>query len=434
MINAVKKAYSIRIIETEIAELLDMLPALAINGAKGVGKTVSASRLAGSRLQLDEPNTAALISADLKIIDKNKKPVLIDEWQKIPAVWDFVRRQVDADFSPGRYILTGSAMPPKGVSLHSGAGRIVNVRMRPFSLQERELDKPLIGIGALLKHKPGSNFSGATKITLSDYAEEIISSGFPGIRPLAHRAQMAQLDGYIENIITKEFTEQGRELRRPDTFRRWLRAYAAATGGTASYETILRAATGGQANKPSPITTLDYRDTLSRLWILDQIEPWLPLASPFSGLGQTPKHFLVDPALSARALNITVDRLLKTPDTLLPALGPQDEKIMLGRLFESLIALSLQTYARANGAKLSHLRTSNGRHEVDFVIEKNNKLIGIEVKLSAVLNKNDVRHLNWLAETFTNYEVLKIVLTAGQHAFYRKEDDIYVIPAVLLGA
>ena len=235
--------------------------------------------------------------------------MLIDEWQREPAVWDAVRRAVDRGSEPARFLLTGSAGPTTPPS-HSGAGRIVTLRMRPMALCERGVGEPAVRLRDLLG---GSRdpVSGSTDILLSDYVDEIVRSGFPGIRNLSGPALRRQLDGYINRIIDTDFREQGYPVRRPEVLTRWLQAYAAATATTASYEKIRDAATGGVAEKPAKTTTGPYRDFLSSLWILDPLPPWIPSGNLPNRLAQAPKHHLADPALAVRALGLDADSLIR---------------------------------------------------------------------------------------------------------------------------
>ena len=87
------------------------------------------------------------------------------------------------------------------------------------------------------------HIQGNSKLTLTDYVREILASGFPGIRPLAVKGQRAQLAGYLARVVERDFPDQGLRIRRPQTLRAWLNAYAAATSTTTSYNTLLTAAT-----------------------------------------------------------------------------------------------------------------------------------------------------------------------------------------------
>ena len=101
---------------------------------------------------------------------------------------------------------------------------------------------------------------------LADYAHEIMASGFPGMRSLSARALKFQLDSYLRNAVDRDVPEQGLAVRKPDAMLSWLRAYAAATSTTASYTTVLDAATAGISDKPARSTTVAYRDVLNQLW------------------------------------------------------------------------------------------------------------------------------------------------------------------------
>jgi len=274
---------------------------------------------------------------------------------------------------------------------------------------------------------------GATDLTLTNYVREVLASGLPGIRALSERGRALQLRSYIENIIYKEFPEQGHVVRAPSTLRSWLRAYAAAAGTTVSYAKILNAATPGETDKPAKTTTQSYRDVLESLWLLDSVPAWLPSDDRLGRLGQAPKHFLADPALAATLLDVDAHDLLDggiEADPVVRAVGGRGT--LLGRLFEQLVALSLQSYTQSIGAQLYHLRTRGGDHEVDFIVEHKRRVVAFEVKLSPVVREADVKHLNWLKQRIGDRLVDAAVITTGPEA-YRRTDGVAVIPAGLLG-
>ena len=253
--------YLHRVVDALLDELSPALPAIALEGAKGVGKTESARRRARTVLRLDDQEDAELFRSDPELINRAPAPILLDEWQRLPEVWDRVRRAVNRGAAPGRFLLTGSAAPT-GVSIHSGAGRIDPIRMRPLSLAERFPGTATVSL-ALLLEGARAPLHGETPLAGPDYIDEILRSGFPGIRQLRGRALRGRLDGYLENVVKREFPEQGLVIRQPETLRRWLAAYAAATSTVASYATILRAASGAQEPPPAKTTTIAYRDVLS---------------------------------------------------------------------------------------------------------------------------------------------------------------------------
>lgn len=420
--------YHPRVVDRELDDLLAGLPAISLEGPKGVGKTATAQRRVNTVFALDDPAQHELLRADPQRLDRSLAPVLVDEWQREPSVWDVVRRSVDRDPSPGRFLLTGSASPTVA-PVHSGAGRIVQLRMRPMSLAERALTAPTVSLCALLEGQHPT-VDGSSNLTPMDYAEEITRSGFPGIRELPARARRAQLDGYLVRIVERDFPEQDHLVRRPATLRAWLAAYASATSTTTSYNVILDAATPGDSDKPAKSTTIGYRNVLSQLWLLDPVTGWSTSRSAFTRLGVAPKHHLADPALAARLLGVGVGALLN--DSVVGSAVPRRGSL-LGALFESLVALSVRVYAQAAEASVHHLRTRDGDHEIDLIVQRDDhRVVAFEVKLASSVDDDDVRHLTWLRDRLGDDLLDAAVITTGAHA-YRRRDGIAVIPAALLG-
>lgn len=424
--------YVRRVVDAELDDLLPVLPALSLEGAKGVGKTATALCRAGTVHALDRPGVLELVTADPYRLVTGTPPVLIDEWQRFPQSWDLVRRAVDEDPAPSRFLLTGSATP-RDPGTHSGAGRIVRVRLRPLTLGERAVtgrvsDEPGVSLASLLRGQRRS-IQGATSLTLEDYVGEICASGFPGLRGLAGRASRAQLDGYLDQIIDRDFPDMGHVVRNPDTLRNWLAAYAAATASTASYEKVRDAATPGEADKPTKVTTQVYREIFQRLWIVDPLPAWLPSHNHLRRLGAAPKHHLADPALAARILGADADALLEARPAH-PEVGRGTT--LAGQLFESLVTLNVRVYAQQAEARVRHLRTHAGEHEVDLIVERgDHRVLALEVKMTHSVGDGAVRHLHWLGEQLGADLLDAAIVTTGPEA-YRRADGIAVIPASLL--
>jgi hypothetical protein len=424
------RPYVRRIVDDELDELLASLPAIAIEGAKAVGKTATAARRARTIHRLDVPSERSVALADPLRMIGGERPVLIDEWQRVPESWDLARRAVDDEGGdqPAAFILTGSASP-ENPPTHSGAGRIVTVRMRTLTPAERGFETPTVSMRDLLS---GSHpaLEGKTGVRLDEYVDEILASGFPGLRALSGRALRAQLDGYLERIVDRDFDEMGQKVRRPQALRSWMTAYAAASSTTTSYEKIRDAATSGEVNKPTRASTIPYRTTLERLWIIDPVPAWLPTRSRLRRLSSPPKHQLVDPALAARLLGVEKGALLEA-DPIGPLI-PRDGTL-LGGLFESLVTLGVRVYAQAAEASTGHLRTAAGEHEVDLIVERGDgRVVAIEVKLAASIGDSDVEELHWLRSRIGDDLLDAIVISTGDVA-YRRRDGIGVVPAALLG-
>jgi len=172
-----------------------------------------------------------------------------------------------------------------------------------------------------------------------------------------------------------------------------------------------------------------YREALERLWLLDPLAAWMPTRSHLNRLAGAPKHFLVDPALSARLAGVDSGALLRGEG---PKLLPRDGTY-LGALFESLALLCVRVYAQAAEARVSHFRTKAGEREIDMIVERGDgRVLPVEVKLSQTVDDSDVRHLRWLRDQQGSDVVDAMVLTTGPAA-YRRTDGIAVVPLSLLG-
>lgn len=417
-------AYLPRTIDSELDELLMAVPALSVEGVRGVGKTATCLRRAKTSYSLEDANTLAALDADLTALNRQDHPVLIDEWQRLPQTWDYVRQSVDRSPQLGRFLLTGSANPPTTTAIHTGAGRIASLHMRPMALFERAPTHQTVSLRSLLTGD--RQCDGKTSWTLADYAEAILQSGLPGIMNLSARGRRIQLQTYLNRLVDHDVPASGAAVRRPDALKQWLRAYAAASSLTANYTTIRKAATAGEGDQPARSTVDTYRSALSRLWLLEPVPAWNYSWRPLSHLATAPKHQLADPAFAAAILGLTESALLKGAP-----LG--DGRLAMGQLFESLVTLSIRVAGQAAEAKVGHLRTRNGDHEVDLIVEGlDGALIACEVKLTANVGDDDVKHLIWLRKKLGDNLTDTIVITTGTHA-YRRGDGVAVIPLSLLG-
>lgn len=419
--------YRRRVVDDELDELVPALPAVSLEGPRGVGKTWTARLRGGSLIRLDDPRVFEVVGAQPSLLVRGTPPVVIDEWQRYPPSWDLVRRAVDEGPLGGRFILTGSATPISAPT-HSGAGRIVTIRMRPMTLPERGVELPTVSVASLVAGgRP--DVTGETAMELQDYTAEILAGGFPGMRHQSGRARRAALDGYLQRIVDVDLPELGVEVRRPQTMRRWMQAYAAATATSTSYDKISDAATAGDGDKPAKQTTAAYRHALERLWVLDELPAWAPTSNRLARLTAAPKHHLADPALAARLVGVAAGALLRGKG---PEAVPGDGTFV-GALFESLTAMSVRVFAQQAEAQVAHFRSRGGEHEVDLVVERGDgRVVAVEVTFAATVGDRDVRHLRWLADRMGDDLLDMVVVTTGPYA-YRRTDGIAVVPLALLG-
>ena len=417
------KRYIPRTVDDKLFELILVSPAVAIEGPRSVGKTTTALRHAKTVFDLDDSDTYEAILADPQRLVRGTEPILIDEWQRFPESWDIVRRAVDADYSPGRFILAGSAEPINPPA-HPGAGRIIPIRMRPMSLAERWAGKhdPSVSLAAILESSE-SEITGDTEATADDYIDEVVSGGFPALRNGTTTATQAPMQGYCDVIVDSDFPRAGHNVRKPETLKNWLSAYAAAVSTDISYEKISDVAASIKAGRPAKETTISYRSTLEKTWLTDPLPAWEPLSSPLSRLTKSPKHQLADPALAACLLGANAQTLKMVT-----------QSSQAGLLFESLIALNLQVYAQAAEAVVFHLRNRGGEREIPFVIKRrDSSVVAVEVKFKQAPDEDDFKHLRWLKEKIGERLIDAVVITAGPFAYRRRQDGIAVVPAALLG-
>lgn len=275
------------------------------------------------------------------------------------------------------------------------------------------------------------SISGTTETGLTDYTEEILASGLPGVRRLSGKPRRRQLEGYVSRIVDRDIPDDaGVVIRNPAALRRWMAAYAAATSTTTTWEKVRDAAGAGHDHKPSKETSQAYRDALKRVWILDEVPAWIPSNNRLSELGHAPKHHLADPALAAQLLGVQAETLLAGGSS-----GPTIPRdgTLLGALFESLVTLCIRVYATSHEAKLGHLRTARGRQEIDLIVERaDGSVVAIEVKLAQTVDDADVKHLAWLERKMGDRVLDRMVITTGPEA-YRRQDGIAVVPLALLG-
>ncbi|MDA8280157.1 MAG: DUF4143 domain-containing protein [Actinomycetota bacterium] len=420
------RAYLLRVVDDELDRLT--LPAVIVEGAKAVGKTSTLERRSKSVHRLFRTAELELLQADQHRVLAGDRPIFIDEFQRYPQAVDVVREAVDADQSPRQFYLAGSA--GADADTHSGAGRIVTVRMRPMAFSERQLEQPTVSLAGLLGGgRPP--VEGETQVGLNGYVDEILRSGFPAIRNYAGADLHAALRGYVDRVVQRDIPDElGRAVRRPDALRRWLRAYAAASGTATTIERIRDSAHGGEGRTPARTTTEAYRDALERLWIVDDLPAWLPTKNHLAPLLQTPKRFLADPALAASLVGAGRAKLVSGEDVE-PAV-PRDGSF-LGALFEALVVLSVRVYAQAAGATVAHFRERHGRHEVDIIVERpDGGVVALEVKLSQTVAREEVKHLIWLREQLGDQLLDSAVVCVSPFA-YRRKDGVAVVPLALLG-
>ena len=422
--------YEKRLIDSILKEYVDELPAILLEGAKAVGKTETCKQLASTEYSMDNAAQRELLQNNPDIILQNAKPVLIDEWQLAPSLWSYVRHAVDDGLPNGSVLFTGSSIRVNS-RVHSGAGRIIRLKLRPYSIEERNLSDSYIRIADLFNFGSKATVNGETDKTLVDYLDEIYRSGFPGIRNKSERIQKVLLKSYVTNIAEHEFEENGFKILNPHSLLAWMRIYAASIGTETKQSTLINAATASDAI-PSAPTVSKYREALEILDITDEVQPFLPMGKIYGNLSRGTKHFMLDPAIALSLLGVEKDELL---DYQVPKYVSKFHQTLTGQLIESFVYQSLVVYADVNDAQFSYYRNSRGTREIDFILQKGHRLILFEVKANPDVKDAYIRHLNWFEDEIGDeFKVTKVLLNTGRYAYTRQEDHVHVIPLALLGA
>ena len=422
--------YEKRLIDSILKEYVDELPAILLEGAKAVGKTETCKQLASTEYRMDNAAQRELLQNNPEIILQNSKPVLIDEWQLAPSLWSYVRHAVDDGLPNGSVLFTGSSIRVNS-RVHSGAGRIIRLKLRPYSIEERNLSDSYIRIEDLFNFDSKATVNGETDKTLVDYLDEIYRSGFPGIRNKPERIRKVLLKSYVTNIAEHEFEENGFKILNPHSLLAWMRIYAASIGTETKQSTLINAATASDAI-PSAPTVSKYREALEILDITDEVQPFLPMGKIYGNLAKGTKHFMLDPAIALSLLGVEKDELI---DYQVPKYVSKFHQTLTGQLIESFVYQSLVVYADVNDAQLSYYRNSRGTREIDFILQKGHRLILFEVKTNPDVKDSYVRHLNWFEDEIGDeFKVTKVLLNTGRYAYTRREDHVHVIPLALLGA
>ncbi|MBA3743978.1 MAG: ATP-binding protein [Sporichthya sp.] len=413
--------YRPRVVDQELTEALRANGAVLIEGPRGCGKTATARQTAASEVLLDVDADARQAAAlDPGLILDGAAPRLLDEWQIVPAVWNHVRRAVDDAPSPGRFILTGSAVPSDDLTRHTGALRIGRLRMRPMSLFEQGASTGAISLAALLAGDPAR--SPDTGLSIPDLARRVAIGGWPALLERSADQALRALRGYLDDVARVDLTRVDGVARDPDRVSRLLRSLARNVATPVAAAT-LAADTGGAEGALKDETVAGYLAALARLLIVEDQPAWVPHLRSRSVLRLGAKRHFVDPSLAVAALRATPELLLRDLN-------------LLGLLFESLVVRDLRVYSQSVDARVLHYRDNTGL-EVDAIVERaDGAWAAFEIKLGPVLIEDGAASLLRFARrvdtTKTGPPALLGVIV-GTGFGYVRPDGVAVIPIGALG-
>ena len=406
--------YRPRLVDPLITELLSELPALLVVGPRATGKTTTAARHADGIVRLDRADEAAAFRANTDAALRDlPEPVLLDEWQAVPEVLGAVKRAVDADSRSGRYLLTGSVRADIDAETWPGTGRVVRIPMYPLTVAERtgNITQPLVD-----RLVAGEELIAAPDTPdLRGYIDLALQGGFPeAALALSGRVRERWLESYVEQLLTRDaLTLNGN--RDPSRLGRYFEAYALNSAGLAEHKTLYD--TAGINRK----TALAYDQLLKNLMVVDELPAWT--SNRLRRLVLSPKRFLIDSALLGGVLGVDTTAVLRDGN-------------LMGRLLETFVAAQLRAEATVATARprLYHLRSEQGRVEIDIVAElRGQRIIGIEVKAASAPSPQDARHLSWLRDNMDDRFIAGVVLHTGP-AVYPLGNRIVAAPISTLWA
>ena len=416
MANDVRFLYRKRLLDLFVDELFTQLSTLMVIGPRAAGKTTSAARRAKSKVSLDREAEAIAFAGDPDAALRDlPEPVLLDEWQAVPGVLGAVKRAVDADPRPERFLLTGSVRAEPENAVWPGTGRLVRVAMYPMTVRE-QLGR--VGAPAFFDRlvEGGELVVEADPPDLRGYVELALRSGFPeAALRLSGQPRQAWLESYVEDLLTHDVkaAENGRRDRQ--RLRRYFEAYALSSAGVTGHKTIYDAA---EVNKA---TAVAYEGLLESLLVAEAIPAWR--SNRLKRLVYQPKRYLIDAALIVAALRTDVAGVMRDGE-------------LLGRVLDTFVAAQLrpELAVATSRPRLHHLRTERGRHEVDLLAEMaGGRLVGIEVTAGSTARAEDARHLAWLRDEMGERFAAGVVLHTGSR-IYALGEKIVAAPIATLWA
>lgn len=418
--------YMPRIIDNTIQKYLKTFGAVCIEGPKWCGKTWTSLYHSNSKILLGDPSgnfqNRQLAELSPSLILNGEKPRLIDEWQEVPPIWDAVRHQVDQSTQKGQYILTGSATPNHKGILHSGAGRIAKLHMRPMSLYESKDSSGTVSLEALCHRKLTPTMTG--EVDLNKIIQLIIRGGWPGSLSLTVDQASLLPAEYLNAIIDDDVFRIDGIKRNTTKMRLLLRSLARNESTTVTNKTLKNDIKEIDDEDIDVETVKEYLDIFERLFITDNQPPFSTGVRSSVRVKQAVKRHFSDPSLACSLLKVTPSSLLGDLET-------------LGFLFESLCERDLKIYAESFGASLYHYQDYQNR-EIDAVIElSDGQWCAFEIKLGANQIDSAAESLLNIKRSIENDPkgkppAILCVLCGLTNAAYQRPDGVYVVPITAL--
>ena len=415
------EGYRPRIIDKRIADDLALFGAISIEGPKNCGKTWTARAVSNSEFQLNA-NNKVLATTDPSFALKGDAPHLIDEWQEVPEIWDEVRFEVDRSAAKGRFVLSASSTLKVGSKMHSGAGRIEQLIMRPMSLFESGDSDGKVSLSGMFRNEFPS--IGPIQQDLKAIIGLTIRGGWPDQLGFTPEQAMRKNKDYLRHLCDEDVIRidgKGRDSRKMMML---LRSLARNESTVASNKCIINdMAEYDNENMAAP-TYSDYIDVLQRLHIVAPQDAFSVNIRSSANVGKNPKRHLIDPSLSMAALDMDEESAIKDLNA-------------YGFMFEAMCERDLNIYSMAFDGSVKHYRDNYG-HEIDAVVSLGNRWGAFEIKLGtsdieSASNKL-VEMKNKILETGKSAPPEFLCVISGMSSSaYMRPDGVYVVPITMLG-
>ena len=409
-----------------LAKKLRAKGAVVIEGPKWCGKTTTAEQVAVSMVMLAKENIrtsfANLIEIDPDVALKGDTPMLIDEWQTVPKLWDAVRYTVDHRRQFAQFILTGSATPDKEAEkerIHSGTGRFAWLKMRPMSLYESGESNGAVSLGELFNAP--EKVLAKNSLTLQDIAFLICRGGWPLAVGLDEEDALEQAFDYYESVTKEDIVKVDGVKRSSERAQRLMRAYARHQGTQVSLDVLREDLISNDSLALSEKTINSYLEALRKIFVIEDMEAWNPNLRSKTAIRTADTRYFVDPSVATTALGLGPADLMNDLNT-------------MGFFFETLCVRDLRVFADSLKGQVYHYRDKKGL-ECDAVIHLRSGQYGlVEIKLGGQsLIEDGAKTLNMLESQIDTSRMkapaFKMILTAtGDYAYRRPEDGVYVVP------
>lgn len=402
-------SYIARIADAQLEAALRRQGGVLIQGPKGCGKTETASRQAGSILNVEtDPSVPLAMATDPRLLLDGEAPRLVDEWQLHPRLWDFARHEIDRRKAKGQFIFTGSTAPGVNATRHSGAGRFARLTMSTMTLFESGESDGSVSLRDVVAGK--SPAFATPPLAFADLANRMCRGGLPYNVDLSLEDAIQNVRDYMQTVADVDIHTVGDVTRDSERVRRVLRSIARAVATELDLQTI---ATDVEVSRD---TARDYLDALSRIFVSVDQPAWSTHLRSKATLRKSPKRHLADPSFAMAVLERGPHHLMQDPR-------------YFGQLFESLVVHELRALT---GKTVYHARL-NTKLEVDAVVSFDDVDLLVEVKLGYTPEILD--HATDTLQRFAvqlEQETVLLIVTSGGPV-HRRADGVIVAPIGALG-